>query len=132
MINKMAKTIFKLKYIAFSFAFFSCQKQLECNTKSFKTGKFEFIQAVKGVKETTIFERSDKLQIETYKGRTDTASVRWVNDYEFIIKKLHPRNMAEEKAISMRIISTKGRTYAFEYSIVGEAKKQIGTVTKIN
>ena len=128
----MAKTIFKLKYIAFSFAFFSCQKQLECNTKSFKTGKFEFIQAVKGVKETTIFERKDKLQIETYKGRTDTASVRWVNDYEFIIKKLHPRNMAEEKAISMRIISTKGRRYTFEYSIVGESKKQIGNVTKIN
>ena len=127
----MAKTIYKLKYILFSFVLFSCQKQLECNPKRFKTGKFEFIQEVNGAKETT-FERTDKLQIETYKGRTDTASVRWVNDYEFIIQKLHPRNMAEEKAISMRIISTKGRTYAFEYSIVGEAKKQIGTVTKIN
>jgi len=111
---------------------FACQKQLECNPKGFKTGKFEFIQEVNGTKETTIFERTDKLQIETYKGRTDTASVRWVNDYEFILQKLHPRNMAEKKAISMRILSTKGKTYVFEYSFVGESKKQIGTVTKIN
>ena len=110
----------------------SCQKQLECNPKNFKTGKFEFIQETKGKKEITLFERTDKLQIETYNGRTDTASVRWVNDYEFIIQKLHPRNMAERKAISMRIVSTKGKTYTFEYSFVGESKKQTGTVTKTN
>ena len=110
-----------------SFSFISCQKQFECNPKNFKTGKFAFMQETKGKKEVTLFERTDKLQIETYNGRTDTASVRWVNDYEFIIQKLHPRNMAERKAISMRIVSTKGKTYTFEYSFVGESKKQIGT-----
>lgn len=128
-------TISKPKYqilLLILFITFSCQKQLECNPKGFKTGKFEFIQEVNGAKETTTFERTDKLQIETYKGRTDTASVRWVNDYEFILQKLHPRNMAEKKAISMRILSTKEKTYTFEYSFVGESKKQIGTVTKIN
>ena len=128
-------TISKLKYqilLLISFIFISCQKQLECNPKNFKTGKFAFMQETKGKKEVTLFERTDKLQIETYNGRTDTASVRWVNDYEFIIQKLHPRNMAERKAISMRILSTKGKTYTFEYSFVGESKKQIGTVTKTN
>lgn len=128
-------TISKPKYpilLLLFFITFSCQKQLECNPKGFKTGKFEFIQKVNGTKETTTFERTDKLQIETYKGRTDTASIRWVNDYEFILKKLHPRNMAEKKVISMRILSTKGKTYTFEYSFVGESKKQIGTATKIN
>jgi len=109
----------------------SCQKQVECNPKNFKTGTFEFVKEINGKKETTTFIRTDKLQIETYQGRTDTASVRWVNDYEFILQKLHPRNMAEEKAISMRILSTQGKTYTFEYSIVGDSKKQIGTVTKI-
>lgn len=110
----------------------SCQKQQECNTKNFKTGKFEFIQETNGKKEITSFERTAQLQIETYKGRTDTASVRWVNDYEFILQKLHPRNMAEKKAISMKIITTKGKSYTFEYCFVGESKKQIGTVTKID
>lgn len=115
-----------------SILFLSCQNKLECHPEEFKTGKFEFVQEVNGKKEITTFERTDKLQIETYKGRTDTASVRWVSDYEFILKKLHPRNMAEQKAISMRFISTEGKTYTFEYSFVGESKKQIGTVTKIN
>jgi hypothetical protein len=113
-------------------SFFSCQKQPECNPKEFKTGKFEFTQEVNGKKEITTFERTEKLQIEIYKGRTDTASVRWVNDYEFILQKLHPRNIVEKKTISMRFLTTKGKTYTFEYSFVGESKKQIGTVTKIN
>lgn len=119
-------------FFCISILILSCQHKMECNPKEFKTGKFEFVQEVNGKKEITTFERTDKLQIETYNGRTDTASVRWVNDYEFVLQKLHPRNMAEKKAISMRFISTKGKTYTFEYSFVGESKKQMGTVTKIN
>lgn len=126
----MSNYKFQLVFLFF-IIFSSCQKQVECNPKEFKTGTFEFSQMVDGKKETTQFIRTDKLQIETYKGRTDTASVRWVNDYEFVLQKLHPRNMAEEKAISMRILSTKGKTYTFEFSIVSDSKKQIGTVTKI-
>ena len=109
----------------------SCQQQV-CNPKEFKTGKFEFVQDINGKKQTTTFERNDKFQIETFNGKTDTASVRWVNDYEFILQKLKPRNRAEKKAISMRILSTKGKSYTFEYSFVGESKKQMGTVTKTN
>lgn len=116
----------------FILSLFSCQKQVECNPKDFKTGKFIFEQMVNGKKEITTFERTEKFQIETYKGRIDTATVRWVNDYEFILQKRKPRNSAEKKAISMRIISTKDKTYTFEYSFVGENKKQTGTVTKTN
>jgi hypothetical protein len=116
----------------FILSLFSCQKQVECNPKDFKTGKFIFEQMVNGKKEITTFERTEKIQIETYHERTDTASVRWVNDYEFILQKLKPRNSAEKKAINMRIISTKDKTYTFEYSFVGENKKQTGTVTKTN
>ena len=67
-------TISKPKYqilLLLFFITFSCQKQLECNPKEFETGKFEFIQEVNGTKEITTFERTDKLQIETYKGLTD-------------------------------------------------------------
>jgi len=116
----------------FILSLFSCQKQVECNPKDFKTGKFIFEQMVNGKKEITTFERTEKIQIETYKGRIDTATVRWVNDYEFILQKRKPRNSAEKKAICMRIISTKDKTYTFEYSFVGENKKQTGTVTKTN
>ncbi len=110
----------------------SCYEQ-ERDCTDFKTGKFEFIQEIKGKKQTSTFERIDNMQIETFNGKTDTATVRWVNDCEFVLQKLHPKNMEEKKAISMKIVATKEKTYTFEYSFVGDdGNKQIGTVTKID
>lgn len=123
----MKKTIVLL----LAFIIVSCYNQ-ENNCKDFKTGKFEFTQTIDGKKKTSTFVRTEKLQIETYEGKTDTASVRWVNDCEFILEKIHPKNMKEKKAISMRILFTKNNTYTFEYSFVGDSKKQKGIVTKLN
>lgn len=103
----------------------------ERHCKDFKTGTFEFTQVVNGKKLSSTFVRTDSIQIETFNGKTDTATVRWVNDCEFILRKLHPKNMEEQKAISMIIITTKDNSYTFDYSYVGESKKQRGTVTKI-
>lgn len=108
----------------------SCFKP-ELNCKDFKTGTFRFDQTINGKKHTTLFERTDKLQIETYNGKTDTATVRWVNDCEFVLEKIHPKSREDKKAISMRILSTTDSTYTFEFSFINDAKKQIGTVTKI-
>ena len=108
----------------------SCYNQ-ERNCKDFKTGKFSFSQKIDSLEQTSTFERNDKFQIETYNGKTDTATIRWVNDCEYILQKLHPKNRDERKAISMKILTTKGKTYTFEYSFVGDAKKQKGIVTKL-
>jgi len=108
----------------------SCDRQ-ERKCSDFKTGTFEFTQEINGKKLISKFERNDSLQIETFNGKTDTASVRWVNDCEFVLQKLHPKNREEKKAIAMKILSTKDNTYLFEYSFVGDAQKQQGTVTKI-
>ena len=105
---------------------------VERNCKDFKTGKFRFEYEVDGVKKTTLFERNDSIEIETFDGKTDTASIRWINDCEYILKKLHPKNMAEEKAIGMKILSTSGNSYTFEFGLVGNDQKQKGTVTKLS
>jgi hypothetical protein len=109
----------------------SCYNQ-ERNCTDFKTGKFEFIQEIDGVKKISKFERTENLQIETFEGKTDTASIRWVNNCELVLQKINPRNRIERKSISMKILTTKGKTYTFEYSFVGEEKKQKGVVTKID
>lgn len=111
--------------------FVSCYNA-EHNCKDFKTGKFRFEHEVNGVKKVTLFERNDSIEIETFEGKTDTASIRWVNDCEYILKKIHPKNMAEEKAIGMKILNTSGNTYTFEFGLVGSDQKQRGTVTKIS
>src|SRR6476620_5346540 len=85
----------------------------ERNCNDFKTGKFEFTQNVDGKKMTSVFERNDSLQIETFNSKTDTASVRWVNDCEYILQKLHPKNMQEKKAIAIKIMTNKKNKYKF-------------------
>ncbi|MGG7036634.1 MAG: DNA topoisomerase IV [Flavobacterium sp.] len=121
----------KLILFLLTISFISCSER-ERNCKDFRTGKFEFAQEINGKKHTSIFVRTEGLQIETFNGKTDTASVHWINDCEFVLRKLHPKTMDERKAISMKILFTEKNSYTFEYSFVGDAKKQRGTVTKID
>ena len=104
----------------------------ERNCKDFKTGKFKFEYEVDGTKKTTVFERKDSIEIETFEGKTDTSSIRWVSDCEYILQKIHPKNRAEKKAITMKILTTSKNSYTFEFGIVGSDQKQRGTVEKIS
>lgn len=112
------------------FLFTSCYQQ-ERKCTDFKTGKFEFKQEINGKKSVSTFIRTENLQIETYDGKTDTATVRWVNDCEFVLEKLHPKSMQDKKAITMKILYTKDNTYTFEYAFMGDQKKMKGLVTKL-
>lgn len=121
----------KLTLLLLTLVLISCNDH-ERNCKDFRTGQFEFTQTINGKIHTSTFVRTGKLQIESYNGKTDTATVRWVNDCEFILQKLHPKSMKEEKAISMKILFTEKNSYTFEYSFVGSNKKERGVVTKLN
>jgi len=101
------------------------------NCKDFKTGKFKFDYEVDGVKKTTVFERKDSIEIETFEGKTDTSSIRWVSDCEYILQKIHPKNMAEKNAIAIKILTTSKNSYTFEFGMVGSDVKQRGTVFKM-
>ncbi len=125
--KKMKKTLLILPLLLL----LSCY-DADRNCTDFKTGKFKFEHEVDGVMKTTIFERNDTIEIETFEGKTDTASIRWVNDCEYVLLKLHPKNMAEEKAIGMKILTTSKNSYTFEFGMIGVDEKQRGTVTKIS
>ena len=122
----MKKIIFLLPLLLLM----SCY-DVERNCKDFKTGKFKFEYEVDGIKKTTVFERKDSIEIETFEGKTDTSSIRWVSDCEYILRKIHPKNMAEKKAITMKILTTSKNSYIFEFGIVGSDEKQRGTVFKL-
>lgn len=130
----MILKLFKMeKYILglTSLLLVSCYNQ-ERNCKDFKIGKFQFDYEVNGVKKSTTFIRNNDIEIETFEGKTDTSTIRWVNDCEYILEKLHPKSMQEKKAIGMRILTTSKKTYTFEFGIVGSDVKQKGMVTKID
>lgn len=121
-----------MKYILLlsTFTLISCyQPERDCT--NFKTGTFEFETLVGTELLKTTFVRNDSIEIDYFRGVADTSSVRWLNDCEFIVKHVNPKNMAEKKAMHMKILTTDGDQYLFEYSVVGEKRKEKGTARKI-
>lgn len=111
------------------FCLISCY-QVERNCSDYKTGKFDSEVTINGTLYKSTFYRNDTLQVETYEGKTDSSSLRWINDCEVIFKTINPKSMAEQKDIHLKILTTTDSTYTFEYSYVGESKKQKGIAYK--
>ena len=112
------------------FSLTSCYN-VERKCADFKTGEFCSEVTIGGVKKYTTSIRTDDFVIETYEGQTDTASIRWINDCEYVLQKRNPKNMAEKKAIAIKILSTSEKKYTFEFGIVGNDNKQKGTAFRI-
>ena len=99
---------------------------------NFRTGTFKFEALVGTELLTTTFVRTDSIEIDYFRGKSDTSAIRWINNCEYIVKKINPKNRAEEKAIHMKILTTNGDEYQFEYNVVGDTQKQKGTAIKIS
>lgn len=104
--------------------------QRDC--KAFTDGEFSFTTTVDSKEVTTVFVRQGDLEIDYFEGKVDSSSVRWINDCEYIVRKLHPKNRAEEQAVHMKILSTTDNSYTFEYNLVGDSNKSRGTAVKTN
>jgi len=104
----------------------------ERNCEDFKTGTFEFKAVVGAEVLTTTFIRKDSIEIDYFRGKADTSTIRWINNCEYIVTKINPKNRSEKKAIHMKILSTSNNEYHFEYNIVGDSNKKKGIVQKIN
>lgn len=84
------------------FALSSCLETPERDCKAFKTGKFKFEMVINGIKRSTTFVRTENQEIDFFEGKADTSSIRWINDCEYIIQKINPKNMAEKKQSQLR------------------------------
>ena len=114
-----------------SLFFYSCYS-VNRDCIDFHTGSFEFITLINGEIKTSFFSRTEDLEIETYEGKIDSARIRWVNDCECILTKLNPKSNQDKRPVQIKILSTKGNAYIFEYSLVGKSEnKQRGTIKKI-
>ena len=123
--KKIAASVFLLILSA------SCY-QPERNCSDFSSGTFEFETFLDGKLQKTVFTRTEAIEIEQFQGKTDTASIRWINECEYILTNLNPKNRAEKKPVHIKILTTKGNSYTFEYGLVGETEKQKGTAVKVD
>lgn len=127
LICRMQKILLLLLLI---FSLTSCY-QPERNCNDFKTGTFEFESYLEGELVKTRFVRNDTMEIDYFRGKADTSSIRWINNCEYLLTNRNPENRAEEKPIHIKILTTEGNTYNFEYGLVGETGKQRGTAVKV-
>ncbi len=114
------------------FACFSCQQPPNRNCTDFKTGEFSFTTTIDGKEKTTTFQRYENREVDFFEGHRDTSSIRWINDCEYVLKNLNPKNKAEEKSIHIKILTTSDSSYTFEYNAIGDKKKYKGTAYKIH
>ncbi len=121
----------KTFFICLSFISLTSCYQIERNCKDFKTGKFYSEVTIKDVVYKSEFKRSNTIQVEYYNNKADSTSLRWINNCEVIFKTINPKSMADHKDIHLKILTTTDSSYSFEYSYVGETKKQKGIAYKI-
>lgn len=107
------------------FTFFSCYETSR-NCKDYKTGTFYSEVSIDNNLYKSTFTRTKDIQVEVYNNKTDSSKLRWINDCEVIFKTINPKNRAEKKDIHLKILTTTDSSYTFEYSYVGETKKQSG------
>jgi len=117
----------RFMYASLVFILLSSCYQIERNCADYQVGNFESIIIINDDTYISTFKRTKDLQIETFEGKTDSSTVRWINDCEVVFKTINPKSMAEQKDIHLKILKTTDSTYAFEYSYVGEAIKHQGT-----
>jgi len=119
----------KIYYLLIIALLTSCY-QVERNCTDFKTGKYQSTVTIDEKDYVSNFARTDNLQIEVFEGKTDSSNVRWINDCEVIFKTINPKSMAEQKDIHLKILTTTDSSYTFEYSYVGESRKQKGNAKR--
>ncbi len=125
----MLKQLFLFALVLFLCA---CSSPPQRNCANFKTGKFVFKSVINGEDKQTTFSRTSEIEIDYFEGKQDTSSIRWINDCEYVLKNINPKNKAEEKSIHIKILTTSDSSYTFEYNAIGDKRKFKGTAFKID
>ena len=126
---KLFKSFFSLSFLLISIACHSqSDKLLDC--KILHNVKLKYADAPNRNDFVVI---NDNKHIEYLKNGTYyiKSDLNWINECEYILENVKPKNRAEKKAVHVKILNTKDSKYNFEYSFVGDAKKQFGSVTKL-
>ncbi len=109
--------------VSFSLLLFSCVIP-DKNCSNFKIGEFNFESKTENGVYNSRTIRNDSMEIEFFGSSIDTSRITWVSECEYILRKLRPKTLSEEKAVSVKIINTSEKGYLFEYSFVGDKKNR--------
>lgn len=100
----------KIAHILLTLPFLTSCYQPERNCKDFKTGEFIFNYKIGDSLRTGKFTRGEHYSVDYYDNVVDSASIRWLNDCEFVLQ-----DLGSKIGIHYKIIKTTDSSYTFEY-----------------
>ena len=113
-------------YTSMLILLFNCNLNQKRLCEDFKTGKYKSVVKIDNIEYTSIFTRNDSIQVEIFNNVIDSTNVRWINNCEVVFTTINPKTIQQKKPILVKILRTYEKSYDFEYSYVGETKKQQG------
>jgi len=119
-------------YAVATLLLFSSCSSVERDCSKFKTGKFLTQTEINDTTYSSVFTRNGNIQIENFNNSIDSSAYRWINDCELVLRTLNPTSKSELKNIHIKILTTTDSSYTYEYSFVGEKRKEIGLALKIS
>ena len=119
-------------YAAATLLLFSSCSSVERDCSKFKTGKFLTQTEINDTTYSSVFTRNGNIQIENFNNSIDSSAYRWINECELVLRTLNPTSKSELKNIHIKILTTTDSSYTYEYSFVGEKRKEIGLALKIS
>jgi len=108
----------------------SCNEAPKNAPNHFKIGKFKTILEDSNITSTAI--RNDTIQIETYDNKKDTFSIRWINNFEYVLLKKNPKSKLDSTPFYVKITAVKKESYNFRAHYKGSNFKQKGKAIKID
>lgn len=110
--------------------FQSCESNKLKGVDYYKTGTFKTVLTDSDI--SSLAQRNDSIQVETYEGKRDTFYISWKSDFEYILLKKNPKTALDSTPFHVKITRFDGNSYNFKAYYKGSNFKQTGTATKID
>lgn len=107
----------------------SCLKNSSGNVEDFRTGTFKTV--LEDSESISMAVRNDSIQIETYQQVKDTFLIRWIDSFEYVLRKKNPKTLLDSTDFHVKITSISGDGYEFKAFYSGSNFQQKGTAYKI-
>lgn len=121
----------KITLVVLISTLYGCYSPPDRDCSLVKTGSFEFVSVTDGDTLVSRFTRYADYEIDYYQGKTDTSTVKWVNDCEFVLRNKNPKSLNEQQAVHIKILSTDEEGYSFEYGILKDPKRLKGYAKRL-
>lgn len=109
--------------------FSSCLTNSKLDVRSFRTGSYKTVLEDENI--VSVAERNDSLQIEEYQGKKDTFYIEWIDNFEYVLRKKHPKNKLDSTDFHVKITAVKEKSYEFRAYYRGSNFKQKGEAFKL-